>query len=162
PSQVRDLLALVGDTSDNVPGVPGVGVKTAAELLLQFGSLAAMYEHLDQVKRQRIRENLAAHEADARLSQRLVRPYMDAPVDLDLEALRYAGADVARLRALFTELGFTRLLKSMKTPEASVKDTAYRTVLTEEALREAVAEAAAARRVAIVVHGTAAEPMFAD
>src|SRR5262249_36943829 len=72
PSQLRDLLALVGDTSDNVPGVHGVGPKTAAELLLQFGTMDALYTRLDEVKKPRIRDLLKEHEADARISKELV------------------------------------------------------------------------------------------
>lgn len=161
PSQVRDLLALVGDSSDNVPGVPGVGMKTAAELLRDHGSLEGIYQHLDQVKKQRIRESLEKNESEARLSQRLVSLHMDAPVELDLDALRYGAPDVLRLRALYTELGFTRLLKTMKVPEASVRQASYTTILTADALAAFVAEAKQAGRLAIVAHGTATEPMFA-
>ena len=161
PHMVRDLLALVGDTSDNVPGVPGVGMKTAAELLHQFGSLDGVYDHIDEVKKNKIRENLKANESDARLSQKLVSLFMDAPVELDLEALRYGGADVGRLRSLFAELGFTRLLKTLKVPEASVKDTSYATLLTKEALAAFAEDAKKAGRLALLAHGTAPEPMFA-
>lgn len=161
PAQVRDLLALVGDSSDNVPGVPGVGMKTAAELLRDLGSLEGIYQQLDKVKKQRIRDSLKENEGEARVSQRLVSLHMDAPVDLDLEALRYGGADVLKLRALFTELGFTRLLKTMKVPEANVKQASYATILTADALAAFVAEAKRAGRIALVAHGTATEPMFA-
>ena len=161
PHMVRDLLALVGDTSDNVPGVPGVGMKTGAELLHQFGSLDGVYDHIDEVKKNKIRENLKANEADARLSQKLVSLFMDAPVDLDLEALRYGGADVGRLRALFAELGFTRLLKALKVPEASVKETSYATLLTKDALAAFAGDAKTTGKLAILAHGTTAEPMFA-
>lgn len=162
PAQVRDLLALVGDTSDNIPGVPGVGMKTAAELLKEFGSLEGIYQRVDEVKKNRIRENLKANEADARISQRLVSLHMDAKVEIDLEALRYGGADVAALRAVFTELGFTRLVKALREPEASVNEAAYKTVLTKEALADFAARAAKAGRLSVVVHGTRVEPMFAD
>ena len=161
PSQVRDLLALVGDTSDNVPGVPGVGMKTAADLLKQLGSLDNIYQHLDEVKKPRIRENLKENEGEARVSQRLVTLHTSSEVNLDLEALRYAGADIPALRALFTELGFTRLLKTMKAPEASVAQGAVTVALTEEALATFVAAAKAEGRVAVLAHGTTPEPMFA-
>src|SRR5580692_5994927 len=83
PSRVRDFLALTGDTSDNVPGVPGVGPKTAVDLLTQFGSLDGIYAHLDQVARPKLRETLREHERDARLSQRLVTLDASAPVAWD-------------------------------------------------------------------------------
>lgn len=110
PGQMRDLLALMGDTSDNVPGVPSVGPKTAAELLRQHGSLEGVYQALDAIPRKKLREVLRAHEADARLSQRLVTLASDLPIRLDLEALRFGGRDLAKLKALYLELGFTRLL----------------------------------------------------
>ena len=62
PSQVRDFLALTGDTSDNIPGVPGVGPKTAADLLAEFGTLDAIYEGIERVKRPKLREGLREHE----------------------------------------------------------------------------------------------------
>jgi DNA polymerase I len=164
PEQVRDLLALVGDSSDNVPGVPGVGMKTAAELLAQFGSLAALYDRLDEVKKARIRESLKQHEPDARLSQKLVTLDGSAPVELDLETLRYGGADTDRLRELFTELGFTRFLKAVRAPEragGAPRETAYRSLLTRAELEGFLASARAAGRLALDVHATSREAMVA-
>jgi len=109
PSKLRDLLALTGDSSDNVPGVPSVGPKTAADLLNQFGTLEEVYTRLDEVKRPKLRDALRAHEADARVSQKLVTLASDAKIPWDLEKLAYGGADVPRLRALFADLEFTRL-----------------------------------------------------
>jgi DNA polymerase-1 len=164
PSQLRDLLALMGDTSDNVPGVPGVGQKTAAELMTQFGSLDAIYAGLDQVKRQKIRDSLRDHEADARLSQRLVTLQSDAAIDLDLESLRYGGADQEKLRELFTELGFTRWLKALPAPAARavVLQDSYETVLSRDALARFAADARAAGRLALAVYGTSPEAMRAQ
>ena len=161
PAQVRDLLALVGDSSDNVPGVPGVGMKTAAELLKQLGSLDGIYQRLDEVKKQRIKESLRDNESEARVSLRLVSLHTGSDVHLDLETLRYGGADVTALRALFTELGFTRLLKAMKAPEAAVKQGAVVVALTEDDLATFAREAKAEGRFAVIAHGTTAEPMFA-
>src|SRR5439155_22833167 len=72
PEQVRDVLALMGDTSDNVPGVPGVGEKTAVELIREFGSIDALYARLAEVKREAVRSRLAAHREQAYLSRELV------------------------------------------------------------------------------------------
>ena len=159
PEQVRDLLALVGDAVDNVPGVPTVGAKTAADLLAQFGSVDAIYQRLDEVKKPRTREALRDNEASARLSQKLVTLYTDLPIEMDLEALRYGGADGERLRELFTELGFHRFLKAVHAP---VTETAsYQAVLTREALAAFVAEAREAGRLAVELHATSREPMRA-
>ncbi|WP_437991608.1 DNA polymerase I [Sorangium sp. So ce145] len=161
PEQVRDLLALVGDTSDNVPGVPGVGLKTAAELLAQFGSLSAIYERIGEVKKPRIRESLQQNEADARLSQKLVTLDGGAPVSLDLETLRYGGADTGRLRELFTELGFSRFLKAVRAPEPTARAATYRVLTTREELEAFARSARAAGRLALDVLATSREPMSA-
>ncbi|MEZ4296508.1 MAG: 5'-3' exonuclease H3TH domain-containing protein [Polyangiaceae bacterium] len=161
PSQVRDLLALVGDSSDNVPGVPSVGMKTAADLLREFGSLEGIYQRIEEVKKARIRESLKTNEGEARVSQRLVSLHTEGKVELDLEALRYGGADVMALRGIFAELGFTRLLKALKVPEANLAKTSYQTILTAEALEAFLAGATKAGKLAIVAHGTQTEAMFA-
>jgi DNA polymerase-1 len=163
PSQLRDLLALVGDTSDNVPGVPGVGLKTAADLLAQFGTMDALYQRLDEVKRQKIKDSLKEHEADARVSQILVTLRDDGDVHVDLDELRYEGPDHARLRALFTELGFTRFLKALPAPaaEAVTLSAAYETILDRSALDALVAASRASGRLGLAVFGTSPEPMRA-
>jgi DNA polymerase-1 len=163
PGQLRDLLALVGDTSDNVPGVPGVGVKTAAELLTQFGTLDAIYARLDEVKKAKIKESLREHEQDARISKDLVTLQTDGAVEFDLEALRYGGSDVERLRALFTELGFTRFLKELPAPtiEALALSEAYETVLAKDALAQLAAEARSEGMLALAVLGSSPEAMRA-
>ena len=163
PAQLRDLLALVGDTSDNVPGVPGVGLKTAAELLAQFGTLEALYTRLDEVKKVKIRDSLREHEADARISQELVTLRTDGDVEIDLAALRYGSPDVERLRGLFAELGFTRFLRALPAPAARpVELTASHEAIVERAALEAFADAArASGRLALAVFGTSGEPMRA-
>lgn len=157
PEKLRDLLALVGDSSDNVPGVPGVGLKTAAELLNELGTLEAIYQRLPEVKKARIQKSLTENEADARLSQKLVTLRDDAPVVLDKQALLYEGGDIERLRALFTELGFTRQLaglpRAQKVRAADVK-VDNTTVLDLEALERIAAEAREKKRLAIALHST--------
>jgi DNA polymerase I len=110
PSMLRDLLALTGDTSDNIPGVPSVGPKTAADLLKEHKTIEGIYAALDKIKKPKLKENLTNHEADARISQTLVTLKRDVPVDVDKEKLKYGGANVEELRKLFIELEFTRLL----------------------------------------------------
>lgn len=124
PSQVRDLLALTGDSSDNVPGVPSVGPKTAADLLRAHGSLDGIYAALDTIKRAKLREKLTEHEADARISQKLVTLRADLSIAWEPAELAYGGADIDALRRLFIELEFTRMLdvlggQATTTPAAS-------------------------------------------
>ncbi len=122
PELVRDYLALVGDSSDNVPGVPSVGPKTAVQLLADHGTLQQLYAELDQVKKPALREKLQTHREQAMLSRELVTLHDDLGVEIDVQALAWAGADVARLRSLFMELGFTRLVRELpaQTTAASV------------------------------------------
>lgn len=163
PAQLRDLLALVGDTSDNVPGVPGVGPKTAAELLTQFGSLDAVYQRLAEVKKQKLRDSLKEHEADARISQELVTLRTDGDVRIDLDALKYTGPDESKLRELFTELGFTRFLKALPAPAQKPLElsSSYDTILDRPALDAFAAATRAGGRLAVAVLGTSPEPMRA-
>ncbi len=119
PSRVRDFLALTGDTSDNVPGVPGVGPKTASDLLEQFGSIDGIYAGLDRVTKPKLRESLRAHEADARVSQRLVTLDPTSPIEWDVPRLLWGGADVTALRQLYAELEFKRQLDQLDVMDAA-------------------------------------------
>ncbi|EYF04024.1 DNA polymerase I [Chondromyces apiculatus] len=163
PEQVRDLLALVGDSSDNVPGVPGVGLKTAADLLGQFGTMEALYDRIEEVKKPRIREALKVNKDEALLSQKLVTLDGTAPVDLDLDKLRYGGGvDVDRLREIFTELGFTRFLKAVRAPTPEAREASHRVILSREDLVTFVDEVKRAGRLALEVHASSRDAMFAE
>lgn len=109
PAQIVDWLSLLGDSVDNIPGVPGVGAKTAADLLRQFGSVAELYRRLDEVKSARIRSALQAAEADVRRNQKLVRLQDDLDCDFSPEALAERSADAGQLAELFGEWGFRSL-----------------------------------------------------
>jgi DNA polymerase-1 len=136
PSRVRDFLAFTGDTSDNVPGVPGVGPKTAADLLTQFRSLDDVYASLDRVAKVRLRENLRTHEADARVSRQLVTLDANAPLEWNEERLRWGGADTATLRRLYTELEFQRQLDQVETLAAAGGEAARAKVTAPATTRE--------------------------
>jgi len=109
PEKMPDLLGLKGDTSDNIPGVPGVGEKTASKLVKEFGSLEAVYEHIEKVKG-KLRENLAEHEEQARLSKQLAILDDKVPIDTDLSGFRLGGWDAEEVRQLFGALQFNTLL----------------------------------------------------
>ncbi|HEY4106403.1 MAG TPA: DNA polymerase I [Polyangiaceae bacterium] len=111
--QLRDLLALTGDTSDNVPGVPSVGPKTAKELLVEFGDLPGVYAGIQQLKKKGLREKLVEHREQAFLSQRLVTLKDDCPIVIDKQHLAYGGRDIPALKALYAELGFSRQLQAL-------------------------------------------------
>jgi DNA polymerase-1 len=113
PEQVRDYLALTGDSSDNVPGVPSVGPKTAAELLAQYGSLDGIYRQLPELKKRALRQKLEDHRELAYLSRQLVTLKDDFALEFEEQALRYGGFDEERLRTFFKFYGFTRLLDQL-------------------------------------------------
>jgi 5'-3' exonuclease len=112
PDQVLDFLALVGDSVDNVPGVPGIGEKTAQKLLSQFPSLEALLENLDKVEPKKLSEKLKAFQEQARLSRELVQ-LNPPPLDVSLEECRAQPPDLERLRALLEELEFRSLLQEL-------------------------------------------------
>ena len=113
PERVVDYLALVGDSSDNIPGVKGVGEKTALELLAAHGNLDTILARAADLPGKRAREALLQHADLARLSRELVTIRRDVPVELDLEQLRVRSPDVARLTELFTELEFRSLIAKL-------------------------------------------------
>ena len=144
PSQIPDLKGLEGDTSDNIPGVPGVGRKTAVKLLQQFGSVDGIYEHLDNVTPEKLRHILAEHQATARQSRELATIIIEAPVKLDPEACQVSAFDREKVVALFRELEFVSLLprlnklqigthlQALKEPVSVVSQHNYQTVNTTQ------------------------------
>jgi DNA polymerase-1 len=111
PERVVDYLALVGDSSDNIPGVRGIGPKTAVQLIEQYGSLEEVLAHAEDVKQKRPREALKQYADDARLSKELVTIRRDVPVELELDELGVGEPDRDRLRDLFLDLEFHTLVR---------------------------------------------------
>jgi DNA polymerase-1 len=122
PGQVRDYLALTGDSSDNVPGVPSVGPKTASDLLNQYGSLDGIYAGLESLTKKALKQKLIEHKQLAYLSRDLVTLKDDFELPFDEAELRYGGFDDETLRAFFKRYGFVRLLDQLppsSAPKAS-------------------------------------------
>lgn len=115
PDQVVDFQSLVGDAVDNVPGVPLIGPKKAAQLLQQFGTLDEVLAHADSAPGAKLRENLKTYADQARLSRELVRLRPDLPMDFDWEAARHRTTDVRRLQELFRGFGFRKLIDDVRT-----------------------------------------------
>jgi len=113
PSKLLDVRSLVGDPSDNIPGVKGIGEKGAAKLILEWGSLDALLEGAAEVKAKRAREGLIAHADDARLSRELATLRTDATIDPGWDDLAIREPDWDRLRELYQRYGFTRLLDAL-------------------------------------------------
>lgn len=168
-TQVRDLLALMGDASDNVPGVPSVGPKTARDLLVQFSTLEQLLASLDRVPNRRLRETLEEYREQALVSQRLVSLRTDCDLILDWEKLRYGGRDTRRLRQIYHELGFQRLLSALDQEEAPAPagsaaraapaaPRSWRMVLTEEDLEDLAGQIRQSGRMAVVAAPARIEP----
>ncbi len=143
PEQVTDLLALTGDSIDNIPGVPGIGPKTALELLHHFGSLEAILSNIDNIKggkrQERLREGLKTFAEQAKLSKKLVTIDTHAPVELDLGACRRDGVNERELRDIFSELGFKSFLAQMG-PAEEKKETDYRIVNSPQGFKSFLEE----------------------
>ena len=118
PDKVVEVLALTGDTSDNVPGVPGVGEKTAIPLVQKFGSVDEIYRHLDDIPQKGLRTKLEANRELAFLSKDLVTIRTDVPIEISYHDLRAKEPDTEALAALFEELEFRSLLTRLRNPGA--------------------------------------------
>ncbi|HUS83190.1 MAG TPA: DNA polymerase I [Dehalococcoidia bacterium] len=157
PHQMADFKGLKGDVSDNIPGVPGVGEKTAVKLIQQFGSLEGVYEHLDEVEPEKLRDLLRTHEAQARHSKQMATIRTDVPLTLDLPAAHRERFDRQKVLDMFRDLEFRSLIPRI--PESGVEaetqalpragaagaETDYRTVFTEDDLRSLVQRLSSAR-----------------
>jgi len=137
PRQLIDHKALVGDKSDNIPGVPGVGAKTATALLQAYTDLDGIYAHLDEIKREKLRRALLEHKEDVYLGRRLITIRTDLDIPFDLEACRWGQYDLPRLHRLFRELEFRTLLKLL--PGEPTARQSELPLLTETAVAPALA-----------------------
>ena len=162
PERVVDYLALVGDTSDNIPGVKGIGDKTARQLIEQYGDLESILAHAGDLTGKRAREALLAAGDSARLSRELVTVRRDVPVTLDLDALRVTPPDAPRLRRLLTELEFHELLQRLDLPGAEVAEVAHRLVTDVGQLPDLVAAWRSAEVVAVRTLFRGADPLSGE
>jgi DNA polymerase-1 len=145
PDRVVDVLALMGDTIDNVKGVPGIGEKGARDLISTYGSLDALLERAAEVPQKKYREALLAHVDDARSSRELLRIHTDVPVEFDISAFRYRGPTREACFALFSELGFRSLVAEYApTAETIAKD--YRLITSTAEMQALAAELRQAKR----------------
>jgi DNA polymerase I len=142
PERVVDVMALRGDSIDNIPGAPGIGDKGSVELIQQFGSLEAVLDRAGEVKRKTYRESLENNRDTILLSKELVTIHCSVPLDLNLDEMRTQAPDVSACRALFTELEFTTLLKELA-PSETARPVEYLINPTEEDIAAFIREAQA-------------------
>src|SRR5258705_11086411 len=159
PAQVADLLALTGDKIDNIPGVPGVGEKTAAGLLKEYGTLENVLANATQVKKPKLRENLLANLDNVRRGRKLIALYDDLPLPVQLEDLERKSIDEARARKLFTELEFVRLVTDLPRPPPTPPTGARSIATSAEDVQRLVDRARAAKRITILTLTSEDEPL---
>ena len=166
PERVVDYLALVGDSSDNIPGVRGVGPKTAVKLISQFGSLEEILAHADEISGKRARNAIKEYKDEARLSKELVTLREDVPVKLDREALKVGVPDREGLRDLFIALEFHSLVREYapEEPPPTVQEESveYELVTDVDAVRALVEQAYEQGTVALDVRDGGEHPVHAS
>ncbi len=172
PDQVVDLLSLMGDAVDNIKGVPGIGEKGARDLIGTYGSLDALLAKAGEVPQKRYREALLANAQDARDSRELARIRTDVPIEVELDALQYRGADREASYRLFVELGFRSLTSefaptaataaaSPSTSSAAASPSTYSCIETLEELAAVLAEARSNGRLGLRTIADDPQPMRA-
>ena len=163
PKQIVDIMGLSGDTSDNVPGVPGIGPKTASSLIRQFGSIEALYERIEDLPSKNQREKLLAHRQTAFLSRELVTICTEAPIDGHVEDLRVGEPIREQLMELFGKFEFRQLQQTyaVQQPTASNPKESYHTVQSRNVLTQLADRLQKSGRFAIDTETTSEHPMDA-
>lgn len=143
PLQIIDMKGLMGDASDNIPGVPGVGEKTAIKLLKEYGSVEALYEQIEAMKKSKMKEKLVENEESAKLSKKLATIFTEAPIDITLEDLNYPGPNEEELLNVWQELSFKSLIEKsefqVEEKETAELDFEIVQEVTEDMLKETMA-----------------------
>ncbi len=160
PEHVIDALGLMGDTADNVPGVRGIGPKTARTLLEKYGTIEGIYAHIDEISGKQ-KERLLEDRALAMLSRELVTIKTDVPLDLGVEDCLRSAFDREKLVQVFSDLEFQSLLQEFLPEAATVEELDYRLILTESELTAAIHEMRAAGEFAVDTETTSTDPMRA-
>lgn len=161
PEQMRDLMAMAGDSSDNIPGVPGIGPKTARDLLIEYGTLDGVYEHVDEIKGPKRRENIAENKPLALLSRELVTLKLDVPLDADIENCKSKPFDRPRLVELLKQFEFRSLVSELV--EAEEQTDADYIILNEKSeLDKLVKKLKKCARFAFDFETTSVDPMRAE
>jgi DNA polymerase-1 len=165
PEQLPDLKALAGDVSDNIPGVPGVGEKTATKLLQQYGSLQGIYDHIEDITPSKLQNTLREYRTQAFRNKELSTIVKDVPIKLDLKTCQVSHYDRNEVAKLFQELEFIKLLPrlpQMKSEGSQPSAGKCHMVNTETVLEQLTGELEKAQDFAIEVETTGEKAMMAD
>jgi DNA polymerase-1 len=161
PEQVVEVMGLAGDAIDNIPGVPGIGEKTAIELIKIFGSIENLLTHLDQVRQKKLKENLETYGEQARLSRKLATIHTDAPLTYRLNDFAPSSPNQNGLREIFKELEFNKLLKELPEEKRPEKRD-YRLITDQNEFLALLEELKKAKSFSIDLETTSPYPMWAD
>ena len=161
PERIIDIMGLWGDTSDNIPGVPGIGEKTALALIKEFDSMENLYDNLDKIPKKKLRENLETFKDQAFLSKRLVTINTGVPLTFNPEELKLTPPDTDRLTHLFNQLEFRQLQREF-TEKKEVKEKAYHAILSEAALNDLISQLESQKIFALDTETTSENPMKAE
>lgn len=143
PQQIIDMKGLMGDASDNIPGVPGVGEKTALKLLKEYGTVENVYKSIDNITAKKLKENLTNNEEQAYMSKTLATIEVEAPLTISIDDLSYVGPDMDKVTSIYQELKFKTLLEKIAPQEAEEPqeaiDIQFITEITEADLADEMA-----------------------
>lgn len=162
PERVVDFLSLTGDSSDNVPGVPGIGPKSAADLLNQFGSLDALLSHIDQIPGKKKQELFAKHTEDALLSRKLVTLDFSVEFPKDESFFYIKPADIDPLKAFYQKMRFNSLLKEIEPEAPKITPSHYHLVDDPKALQDLLEKLDQHKELCIDTETTGVDPMQAE
>jgi DNA polymerase-1 len=160
PNRVVEIMGLMGDASDNIPGVPGIGEKTAQTLIKEYGTIEHLLERTQEIARPKLRQSLIDNAGLARLSRDLARLHADVPLQVDFDRLALAEPDAPALLAILRELEFSSLLKYVTSDSTGGAD--YRTVTTEAELSEMIASFSKASGLSFDTETTSLDPLQAE
>ena len=161
PEQIVEVMGLAGDSVDNIPGVPGIGEKTAIDLIKTFGSIESLLAHLDQVPKQKLKEKLETHGGLAQLSRQLATIRTDVPLTYRLEDFAHPSPDLKALREIFKELEFNKLLKELP-DEKNVDEKDYRLITDRDPFLALLARLKKVQFFSLDLETTSPYPMWAD
>ena len=167
PKNIIDLLGLMGDSSDNVPGVQGVGPKTAMKLIKEYGNIENIYENIDSIKNEKMRDKLLSNKNNAILSKQLVTILTDVNIEASLEDFKIKDMNFAKMEDIFKELEFTGLLKKIGSSEVSEQKSInrkkdYRTILNLDQLIDFTETLEQGKWLSVDLETTSINPMLAE
>jgi DNA polymerase-1 len=161
PEQLSDVMGLSGDASDNIPGVPGIGPKTALKLIQLFDSMDNLYQHVDEISQRKQRENLIQFKEQALMSKKLVTLDDHAPLEINFDDFKIQPPDPSALSTLFKELEF-RQLQRLFPQKADLSKKTYKCIQDVEALHNLVKKLSHADLMAVDTETTSTNPMIAE